>query len=50
MISLDCSGKMILGVSNVSATVDTHFLGLEVIGFQTGTGMYLLIVLLYKHL
>lgn len=38
MISLDSCGKMILGVSNVTATVDTHFMGLEVIGLHTGTG------------
>lgn len=40
MVSLDSSGKMVLGVSNLSATVDTHFIGLDVIGFQTITGWY----------
>lgn len=40
MVSLDSSGKMVLGVSNLSATVDTHFMGLDVIGFQTITGWY----------
>lgn len=38
MISLDSSGKMVLGVSNLSATVDTHFSNLELIDLQTGTG------------
>lgn len=38
MVSLDSFGKMVLGVSNLSATVDTHFVGLEVIGQQTATG------------
>lgn len=38
MVSLDSSGKMVLGVSNLSATVDTHFVGLDVIGLQTATG------------
>lgn len=40
MVSLDSSGKMVLGVSNLSATVDTHFMGLDVIDFQTITGWY----------
>lgn len=40
IVSLDSSGKMVLGVSNLSATVDTHFIGLDVIGFQTITGWY----------
>lgn len=38
MISLDSSGKMVLGVSNLSATVDTHFSNLELVDLQTGTG------------
>lgn len=38
MVSLDSSGKMVLGVSNLSATVDTHFVGLEVIGLQMRSG------------
>lgn len=40
MVSLDSSGKMVLGVSNLSATVDTHFIGLDVISLQTITGWY----------
>lgn len=38
IVSLDSSGKMVLGVSNLSATVDTHFVGLDVIGLQSVTG------------
>lgn len=38
MVSLDSSGKMVLGVSNFSATVDTHFTNLEVISLQTASG------------
>lgn len=38
MVSLDSSGKMVLGVSNLSATVDTHFVGLEVISLLTTSG------------
>lgn len=38
MVSLDSTGKMVLGVSNLSATVDTHFTDLDVISLQTETG------------
>lgn len=38
IVSLGSTGKMVLGVSNFSATVDTHFAGLEIIGLQTATG------------
>lgn len=38
IVSLDSSGKMVLGVSNLSATVDTHFINLEVIDLLTSTG------------
>lgn len=38
MVSLDSSGKMVLGVSNLLSTVDTHFRGLEVISPQATTG------------
>jgi len=38
MVSLDSTGKMVLGVSNLSATVDTHFAGLDVISLQTEMG------------
>lgn len=38
MVSLDFSGKMVLGISNLTATVDTHFIGLEVIGMQKAIG------------
>lgn len=38
IVSLGSTGKMVLGVSNLSATVDTHFSGLEIIGLQTSTG------------
>ncbi|KAL5239479.1 hypothetical protein ACI65C_006889 [Semiaphis heraclei] len=36
-VSLDSSGKMVLGVSNLSATVDTHFIGLEIVSVQNST-------------
>lgn len=38
MVSLNSVGKMILGISNLSATVDTHFTGLDVIDLQSETG------------
>lgn len=38
VVSLHSSGKMVLGVSNLLATVDTHFRSLDVIGLQTVTG------------
>lgn len=38
MVSLDSSGKMVLGVSNLSATVDTHFIGLQIVSLQNLTG------------
>lgn len=38
IVSLDFSGKMVLGISNLSATVDTHFMGLEIIGMQNDIG------------
>ncbi|XP_027853042.2 checkpoint protein HUS1 [Aphis gossypii] len=37
MVSLDASGKMVLGVSNLSATVDTHFIDLEIVSVQNST-------------
>jgi len=40
MVSLDASGKMVLGVSNLSATVDTHFIDLEIVSVQNSTGKF----------
>ncbi|XP_001950666.2 checkpoint protein HUS1 [Acyrthosiphon pisum] len=37
IVSLDSSGKMVLGVSNLSATVDTHFIGLEIVSVHNLT-------------
>ncbi|VVC40598.1 Cell cycle checkpoint, Hus1,Checkpoint protein Hus1/Mec3 [Cinara cedri] len=37
IVTLGSTGKMVLGVSNFSATVDTHFTGLEIIGLQNTT-------------
>lgn len=38
IVLLDYPRKMVLRISNLTVTVDTHFIGLEAIGMQSATG------------